>query len=1692
MKHSKKLILFIICLCAFAGWGMNRFFEKQKDRLPASADVPSLQPQPVHPVCIRFDPSYYYDRQQRPAALAGELTEKWKTAGITHVFFRAYDPTYGAFYKTAYQHNRVGDFGKYDLLKQIIKACRSHDIKVFLWLPVLNHAGAWKANPAWRAKTRSGEDYSAQGFKWPLCAKNTEVITWWKGFVADLLTRYPDIDGVDLAEPIVSWETAKACYCKSCRAAVQGIKAAADIAQIRALSLTELLGETTQLVHKAGKKVSITFVQSASASGELLSPDAMSVMTGFDLNGVLHAQRVKRPDIICPEFLWQQLKDIYADNDAVRIFTPQWIQQAVRQFYGFLDTPVQVIIHIEITDFPRAKVQTDAFKQTLCAALEGGATGIDIYSSNEMDKKNGWAALDGIVGMYPKKRCLVAFDPEGEKTDAIQVGELLRHFETSVTLAPITQYPKQCNLLYDVVFYVGGASDQNIPPEFLNDIRNASLPICWLGSNIESALDDEIVSNRLAMQFEKIEENRFNSVWYQQVELPKKDLWTHVITVLDAEKCQILATATDGNSSVPYAMRSGRNFWYFADVPTSYAVEGGRFLVFADLLHEILDEDHRRQPLAMVRIEDVHPLTDPAALKKIAKFLHAENVPFQIALVPFYVYPENNIHVGIDQKPELVDAIKYSVKKGAAVIMHGVTHQRFGETTADYEFWDPVNDRPPEGETVNTIRKRIEKGLKMLWSVGIYPLMWETPHYAASNTLYSTVKDYFSISMERRQAMDKAGTDQYLPYLIPCDRFGQTLVPENMGYVPLADQDASVILDPAQHMKVVRDGVASFFFHPFIDMDVLKTIVQSMKAQKFDFVGIENLPIRVTMPQAVMVNASGEINFQTGGRNGLEMSLTFPGVVNSKTSVRSMPGGVFSRKVTLAGKKMYAADFMPSSERFDQHPSKITRSTDSIFKSASNFKGEKCQVPRPMVIETAQNEKECDAFEALFDLAGICVTRQGVSDFSTIYPECNIIVLPQHSAEMLDENQVRSIISALRNGRISLMASGFSGVSDELGIQRRSDSFAAQSIKDNFYPDMAIECNSPTYMTAYEAPADADYIYEDRATGAPLMVSASLGKGRYLFFASPVLASTAPADEVLEDGISKDIPHTGALEENNDHTDSASKEAFGCRLYPYLLQHIWRSFQLFPLIRSAKGEIYFNPAERGEDVSIETLVKQWRRSGVRTIYAAAWHVFPEWMYDYKRLIHLAHTNGMLVNAWFEWPYVNEKFWVDHPEWREKNVFGQDVCIGWRKPMALENPDCFKAVSKELAEMLRTFDWDGVVMNRSGWEIDAGINDLKTYTPFHPSFCQNFQSAFGYDPRDIFLDASSRSGGREIDRKIDTVALDQYNRFRNVSAKKWLTDIIKLVTDINVSKGDNWEIILTFDDGRSHSGLSLDDMVELKTAFDLLLQLKTRLSHQWEPYSAPFDLIQLVFESVPSGRPFYANASTVYPTGTAMYGLIRGMIRQNQRCSIYSESSLYEIDKEMLPFVFAPGSNTVGDDARLHVIIPFSSEMGPINAENNLMMIDGKSWAGFADYHMILPAGEYDVSPVSDVGNMSLVLKSGARIVDCSADLLYTDITTGGLKFEYDTNRRAVAVINQLPISVNIDGVNTSIAAEKGLQGWALSLPKGHHSVMIQTQTELAFVLKLLSLVLSNSIVLITGVAIFALSVIGIMTFYRSV
>ena len=442
------------------------------------------------------------------------------------------------------------------------------------------------------------------------------------------------------------------------------------------------------------------------------------------------------------------------------------------------------------------------------------------------------------------KRALIVMDPTGERVVmdgyARYLTTLLGHFPRfAVDVTRSDAYEAGALERYDVTFFVGTHAS-SVPPAFMRDAYATARTVCWLGGGLDEFARTHDLAGRFGVTAAPGTVSA-DAVVYKNVTLTKGEPTTSALRVVDPARATVHATARSGAAELPYIVRA-RNLWLVADNPLAFANPRDRILAFADLLHDIVGEDHAAKHSALIRIEDVNPLSTPEALRSFADFLASEQAPFVISLVPFFVDPELGISLPLSERRDVAAALRYMVSRGGTVAMHGSTHQYRGRSTVDYEFWDIARERPPAEDSERFVRTKLDAAFTELFRNRLYPVLWETPHYAASALAYSVIGRYFSTAMEERLAVDDRRFSMYLPFVIERDLYGQRLRPETLGYVPVGKPEAvdSLLLDAAA-ARVVRDGFASAFYHPFLDRAGLEKIVQGVKRLGFTYVDVKTL-----------------------------------------------------------------------------------------------------------------------------------------------------------------------------------------------------------------------------------------------------------------------------------------------------------------------------------------------------------------------------------------------------------------------------------------------------------------------------------------------------------------------------------------------------------------------------------------------------------------------------------------------------------------------------------------------------------------------------------------------------------------------------------------------------------------------------------------------------------------------------------
>jgi len=218
----------------------------------------------------------------------------------------------------------------------------------------------------------------------------------WLGLIADLLARYPELDGVDVAEAQVDSWGDTACHCARCQSDRDDLRA---WRARRAQGLTDFLLATSRLVHSRGKEVHLTTVFTAQPDGELMSPSDVRDATGFDLAALLSSPA--RPDVIQAELIWQQWAALYHDP---KTFTPAWTQHAVREAKQLVSGRAHLVAHVELTDFGSGGLNGPGIARTVASAVAGGPHGVDIYDAHQLDQVDGVARYLQTAWLPPNAR----------------------------------------------------------------------------------------------------------------------------------------------------------------------------------------------------------------------------------------------------------------------------------------------------------------------------------------------------------------------------------------------------------------------------------------------------------------------------------------------------------------------------------------------------------------------------------------------------------------------------------------------------------------------------------------------------------------------------------------------------------------------------------------------------------------------------------------------------------------------------------------------------------------------------------------------------------------------------------------------------------------------------------------------------------------------------------------------------------------------------------------------------------------------------------------------------------------------------------------------------------------------------------------------------------------------------------------
>ena len=520
----------------------------------------------------------------------------------------------------------------------------------------------------------------------------------------------------------------------------------------------------------------------------------------------------------------------------------------------------------------RSKIVAACISAVLLASLSGSAS----------------VATAQTVGSTTTPSTLILYDTTNAwghlgETYAMMTKNLVGHFGAS-TAKPVVNYTAGEMRAYDAVIYLGSTWDEPIPTAFLDDVIAETRPVIWINRNIWQLAERVGFTDKYGWHWARFDEDDVRQVRYKGQTLtrdPNNPRGIMDYTFLQPEKINVIAEAVrpDG-TTFPWALES-ENLTYIGESPFAYMNESDRYLIFADMLFDLLAPNTPERHRALVRLEDVGCDADPTDLRRIADYLYSKRIPFSFGVYTWYKNPTGADNGGVPESIKLTDracdpvvsAIKYMINRGGTMLMHGYTHQLDGHTANpyngrsgdDFEFYtahvddqDYVRlDGPVPNDSAKFVTDRVAAAAAMFKREKLpVPTIWEFPHYAGSALDYRTIATRFTTAYERRLyfpgVLSGGPVDhskvagQFFPYVVN-DVYGTKVLPENIGNIETESYNHHPITLPAELIArarrnlVVTDGFASFFYHPHLGVDLLRQTVEGIRGLGYTFVSPKSL-----------------------------------------------------------------------------------------------------------------------------------------------------------------------------------------------------------------------------------------------------------------------------------------------------------------------------------------------------------------------------------------------------------------------------------------------------------------------------------------------------------------------------------------------------------------------------------------------------------------------------------------------------------------------------------------------------------------------------------------------------------------------------------------------------------------------------------------------------------------------------------
>jgi hypothetical protein len=655
-----------------------------------------------------------------------------------------------------------------------------------------------------------------------------------------------------------------------------------------------------------------------------------------------------------------------------------------------------------------------------------------------------------------------------------------------------------------------------------------------------------------------------------------------------------------------------------------------------------------------------------------------------------------------------------------------------------------------------------------------------------------------------------------------------------------------------------------------------------------------------------------------------------------------------------------------------------------------------------------------DSIGGMFINLGYDIMEGSFEEYKKIQSDKFIFIVPNEEAVNLSEENNKYIIEEIKKGE-KVITWGKSPLSKEIGIIFSSNN-KIKSYVWNSHPDATINFKNPVSFESFSFKNEMKVLASYKEN-KPLIVSGKLGEGKLLYSGIPLVSSNGASYEQI----------------------------------PFIMEAVKDEFSIKPSFARDDLALYVDLGFhlKEEPAAIAEEIKSY---GVNQINLSAWYPVEDYGKFYSGIIAECHKRGILVYAWFEFPFVSIDFWDKHPEWREKTASGKDAKIDWRYLMALDNPEALEEIKTYTKEFMISFDWDGIDIAEIYFESPGqGFNEEDKFTPMNESFRKAFEQRYGVDPIKAFDNTSSYHWGRNNDmkQKLIDYRVGLVNRLHEeflILAEELREERPYLKTSVTVIDS------IADKNMRERIGVDAKDIAKLQNKYHFILQIEDPYT-LWNLGPERYKVIGEEYRSVMSPKNLLSidiniinRNGEVYPTakqrGLETYELISNAAKYTDKVILYALGTVEDSDMEFAPYT--RGSDiTVEETARNEYVIKSDKRfIWETDTQGKNYYIDGRQWPFYSEKEVIIPGGEHSlkIESKSDSAEKLRIEGINGEITDVTSDQV--------IAFNYLNGGRFYMAMNKRPGQVKLDGNLIKVEFEEVNGRYTMILPEGNHMVVI--------------------------------------------